>query len=639
MNHSEQTIMNHSIDAIGHTNVILVMNMRRFVKPEDRKRFEVFRTSPNFLTVLRTQWPEKLKASSAFSIVNYDCDEKDVAERMSTDEVCFATGIFRLHMMEEYVTPTYYLKDKNQVSFPNELKDNLQFKNLFLDVWNRWEIYVRPTVTGMFTVRLKRRYEKAAPLLTIASDVVALQTALDIPSAKHRLEFLKQNLADGNIPQQSKQESIEKFLEWAGKDEYVPIQWKLVTEVCRKLIQDIGMCIPVESSPIKLYDPKPIEPIPSHDSYVIYHIAQLIAPAQMIKKIRHQHIDGEADAELTDTNGQTKLLVTPDDIYKSEELKHNLVGLIEGAILRKPRKGEQANYFPHHYSKYTDNIFAQNLATWSDEICLLTTRAAVIIPSHQAIKDDLFISNFLVATSRVMYTWYWDAMVRLVEFVVEIRVLAQLMERASVNTLYEFEREIAMIRSNMSKHRLNINYGAVSEKVDKVASISHMLSIGQNLSTPSVWSRAEFAVEKARLLLSQQDVPLLIEHTERNVNNMNHLLDHIDELHLAQLSEKTNRWTYNLSVLLTALSLSFVIFAVVQFWASIEQLSSGTLTTVELDLLPFIARYGSILAVILVSVCLIVIFLVTVSLCRRLVEFASQGIKWIRLRWLRKRGF
>jgi hypothetical protein len=624
--------MTNSIDARGYTNIILVMNMRRFVKVEDQKRFESFRTSPAFLEVLRTQWPEKLKDSRAFTTVKHDVDENIPDVRMSTDEVCFATGIFRLHTLEEYVTPTYYLSDKEQVSFPDEIKDNLQFKNLFLEVWKRWDIYIRPTVTGMFTVRLKRCYEKATSLLNIASDVVALQTAFDIPSAMQRLELLRENLADGNISQQSKQKSIETFLEWAGKGKgsqgqpnYVPIQWKLVTEVCRKFIQDIDMTIPLEYPPITLQEPEPIAPTPLHDSYVVYHINELFAPVQLTKKVRPRSGAEEADMEQSDTKQvQTKVLVNPEDIYKSEELKHNLVGLIEGAILQKSHRKAQTSYFPRHYSEYTDNVFAKNRATWNDEICLLTPRAAVIIPSHKAMQDELFISNFWAATSRVKYTWYWDAMVRMLEFVVEIRVLAQLMERSSVNTLQEFEHEIATIRSHMVRRDIRINYRTLSEKVDKVASLSRMLSVGQNLSTPSVWSRAEFAVEKARLLLSQQDVPLLIEHTERNVNNMNNLLDHIDELHLAHLSESNNKWAYSLSFLLAGLSLSFVIFAVVQFWASVEQLSIGTLTSIERNLIPLIAKSGSILAAFLVLVSFVVILMLTVSFTKHLVEFFRQ---------------
>lgn len=414
--------MTNSVEARGYTNVILVMNMRRFIEPEDQARFESCRSSPVFLEALRSKWSEKIKDSAAFEVVKHDvvtADERSSNLRMSTDEVCFTTGIFRLNTLEDYVTPTYHLKDKSQISFPDEIRDNLQFKNLFLEVWKRWEIYIRPTVTGMFIVRLKRCYERATPILTIASDVVALQTAFDIPSAIHRLELLKDSLADGNISQKSKQESIEKFLEWAGNGradhanlDYVPIQWKLAMEVCRKFVQDISIKIPLGSYDIWMREPERTVSTPLHDSYVIYHINELIAPLQLVQKITPKSIDSEEPEDNALAVGQLqgksitkqeheKVSVTPEHIYKSEELKHNLVGLIEGAILQKSHRRAQTSYFPKHYSEYTDRVFAQNRATWNNEICLLTPRAALIIPARPSIQDELYISNFWATTDGV----------------------------------------------------------------------------------------------------------------------------------------------------------------------------------------------------------------------------------------------
>ena len=43
---------------------------------------------------------------------------------MSTDEVGFLTGIFRQGALDQYGTPTYYLKNKANVQFPNEISDN-----------------------------------------------------------------------------------------------------------------------------------------------------------------------------------------------------------------------------------------------------------------------------------------------------------------------------------------------------------------------------------------------------------------------------------------------------------------------------------------------------------------------------------
>ena len=618
--------MRDTVSARGHTSVILVLDMSRFVLPEDQPRFESIRGSRAFADVLRTQWPALLQRNGTFVPVERATDSHEFEQQTTSEEVGFISGIFRLNMLEEYTTPTYCLQ-KEGIHFPEGVRENLQFKELFADIWRRWDIYVRPTMTGMFVVRLTRHYPKATPIMTVASDVVKLQMVFDLPGALQRLRELEQNTEDSASVIQSKQASIREFLRWMNsgdtsdaRPEYVPVQWKLAMEVCRQLVKDINLRIPLPGGSLGLYVPDRTTSTPLHDSYVIYHIEELTAIELVVNKARQGARTEHSAEQMSGTalgDERRQKLVTPEDIRHSAEIQRNLIQLIEGSILEKLRRdtGSKSNgsarkpnrYFPTHRPTYISDILTQDRATWNDEVCLLAPRAAVIIPSRRAGQDALFISNFSATTGKVMYAWYWTAMERMLEFVVEIRVLAQLMERASADVLQEFVEALRQIRADMLRHEGRMDYQVLTPLIDQVANLSRMVGMCQGLSNPSVWSRAEYAVDKARYLMQQQDIPLLLEHTERNVNNLTSLLDHADELYLADLSERNNKETFWLSLVLAGLSLSITLFALPSFWADLNQLNNGALAEPSRrSLVPLVALLGDILAPVLITGSLIV---------------------------------
>ncbi|GAB4439141.1 MAG: hypothetical protein OHK0015_33630 [Chloroflexi bacterium OHK40] len=647
--------MLNAISACGHVTAVLVLNMRRFVEPAYHKRFERLRGSEAFLHALRTSWPARIESRGAFSVAQHQFEHKSVDTRMSTDEVAFLSGVFRLNALEDYSVPLYYLHDKERVEFPVEVRDNLQFTNVFMEVWSNWEVYVRPTVTGLFVISLRRRYTRTTPLLKIAADVVSLQTAFDIPGANQRLEELA---SLGNGAGQKKQESIRAFLNWldagepSGGPRYAPVQWKLAMEVCRQLVADAGLTIDAGELSVPLQSPDRTISTPLHDSFLIYHIEELLALEPIVLKARGLDPASEPDEQAEPSVGRNgarplavarkgvpKIHVTPNDILRSEELRQQVAGLLEGAVLRKlpngaatlrlqgrPAKatGQLKSYFPEHREPYLDGIFACNVATWEDEMCIVTGRAAFVMPSRHASRDELQLSNFSASTGRVMYLWYWEALERMFELVIEVRVLAHLIERGSSDLLRGFEQELTRLRKGMSQRDIRVNYAVLAEKVERVANMSRLLGLGQSLSTPSVWGRAEFAVAKARLLLEHQDVPLLMQHAERNVANLNELINHIDELYLADLSENNNRLSFYLSILLAGLSLSVIVFTVISFWADAEDLKGGSVPPAIIELIPPIVTSGSILSLVLSLVALTIIAWGVASFSRSLLRRAER---------------
>jgi hypothetical protein len=507
----------------------------------------------------------------------------------------------------------------------------------------------------MFVISLRRKYERTTPLLRIASDVVSLQTAFDIPGANQRLSDLSARSTNGSTSVQEKKKSIEAFLSWLDIDQeskwqpqYAPVQWKLAMEVCRQLVLDAGMQIGAGPNPIRLRVPDRTTTPPLHESFIIYHVDELIAIEPIVHKARAVEKDDYMTSELSLAlgqsydeksllqKGQPKIHVTPQDILNSDELKQQIVALLEGAVLRRlntskqkagqpsapvaKSAGQPKGYFPEHRPHHVQETFSANMATWQDELCILTSRAALIMPGNYSRHDELLLSNFSSSTGKVMYVWYWEAMEHMFEFVVEVRVLTQLIERASSELLGEFEQELTNVRRGMSRRNIRVNYGVLTDKVERVANLSRLLGLGRSLTAPSVWGRAEFAVEKARLLLARQDVPVLMHHAEKNVISLNELVNHMDELYLADLSESNNRLSFYLSMLLAGLSLSVVIFAIISFWADAKQLDEQSITPEIIAWVPAILYFGNILSLLLAILAMIIIGIGIVSFARNLVS-------------------
>ena len=579
--------MRANISARGYTSVILVMNMKRFIAGDasDRERFEVLRGKPEFAEALRNSWPGKIKDQNVFiTMEEYKKRRAESAKKqlapadmMSIEQMGFATGIFRSLMLEEYSFPLYVV-DKSQVEFSPDLESNFQFKTLFKKVWDRWDIYIRPTVTGFFVFRLTYRFrEKSRSLLAIAQDVLRLQESLDIPSARRWLEHSRERYFNEPETLSIKERSVKALLDWVGSTEnetsellYYPIQWKIAMEVASRFVQLIGSEIPIkEAEPIKLVRPEPSLSIPLHDSYVIHHFEDVLAEPSIIKK------------QSGKSNNRSQIKVTLNDIRNSHLLKRALINLVEGSLLRNTSEDgkkademvttqiiETTGSFPNPKWSLVDNLFEHNQASWNDELCMLGARTALIIPSQESMNSEISVSTVPSSTLRVKYARYWGAIERLVEFLVEIRVLSQLIESESFKLLGEMAQTVHETRSMLFSGDIQLGK-RLPDLVARAASLRHLAALSQSLSHPQLWSRAEYAIRKADYLLDQLGVPTIQEHIERNITSINSVVDHVDELYLADLSEKSNDNSTILSIGLAAASLTLTLLMLPSFWADI----------------------------------------------------------------------
>lgn len=553
--------MSDKIAAKGTTRVILVLNMKRFIREEAaRKRFETLRGSDAFARALHKSWKPALQSQSLFLPVAED--------EMSATDVGFATGIFRSLMLRRLAVPTTML-DKSQVKFSDDLESNFQFKTLFKRAWDRWTISIRPTMTGFFIIRLTYAYQQSPrSLIDLAKDAIKLQEPLDVPSAVNWLRYNRDRYENEPDKLAEKERSVKALLEWLGADVdnpqasgilYYPVQWKLALEAINLYVNSAQFSIPHPEGDILIEPAQPSISLPLHDSYIVYHFDELFAEPGVIGR----QPKGQAASA-------GKIPASLHDIRKSKQLRNALVNLLEGTVLRDPDKPDDEldtnGYFPSPRWSRADALITDNLASWNDELCLFTSRTALILPSKKWQPYEMAVSTVPGATLKVKYARYWEAVERMIEFVMEVRVLSQLIESDSYRLLERIADTVERIRADMFRGDIVIS-GDLKEQMAQAAHLNRVAALAQSIGHAQYWSRAEYAVEKAEKLFDLLDVPRILKHIERNIDSINGVADHVDELYLADLSEKSNEKTASLSNRLAAVSLILVLLALPSFWA------------------------------------------------------------------------
>jgi len=337
----------------------------------------------------------------------------------------------------------------------------------------------------------------------------------------------------------------------------------------------------------------------------VHHFTELLADSSVVIR-----------SKAGNDNKNTKIPVTVNDIRESPQIRQALVSLMEGSLLKPYREDNPSDTsrndhsFPVHRWSIVDQLLDQNQASWNDELCLLGSRTAIVMPAQKWRDYEMSVSSVPSSTLRVQYSRYWSAIERMIEFLIEIRVMALLLEGASYDLLRDIAEKIHRTRFELFSGDIKID-SDLPDLVSSAASLRHQAALCQSLSHPQLWSRAEFAIGKANYLLDQLGVPKILEHIERNINSIVEFVNHIDELYLADLSEKSNENANWLSMVLAAASLTLTILILPSFWADIGQ----TVSPQYHNLLPLIEVVGNWLAVFLIGSA---VFLFGVALFQRM---------------------
>ncbi len=617
--------MAENIRIIGHTSVILVVNMNQFIadtrEPNSRRRFERIRGTDRLARVLQLDWAnrfqtidhyaDQLRKTTPFFRADSDGD----SPQMSTDETGFVTGMFRHNMLTDYSAPEYWL-NKDAIRFDASLARNYQFRRLVFDrIWKQWDIFIRPTVTGMFVVRMARHYDRMQTLTRVARDVLDLQQSFDLLGAMEQYHKIDSDTDLSPEEKAQRRQSVDVLLNWLRIDPqyppspgYIPVQWQLALEVCHRFIESVGKeIVPASPEPngvIHLDKSQHNFATQLNDHYVVYQIDELITSYSREKPYR--------------IDEQNPWHVFPKDIkFQHENMKRAkrvaiskvqqaLVNLLEGAMLRRQdtqvADHESLRYFPSHTRSVLDRVFNNEIATWEDELCLMTARTTIVMPSHRSREAELYVSTLpSTDTTSVMYRDYWQAFERMVEFIAEVQVLAQLLERESLIISQNLVDRLRDIRYGMLQGQMDLKPRELTEQVEEAANLVRLVAMCQSLTTPHVWSRAEYAVDKAECLLKEMQVARILAHAERNVSSLTRFVDHIDELYIAEQSERSNQSTNRVSTLLGIVSLSVILFSLPSFWRDSQEIDDSVITSQILttEFISAVALAGTVLAILL----------------------------------------
>lgn len=427
-----------------------------------------------------------------------------------------------------------------------------------------------------FVIRLVYKYQQSPrSIIDLAKDAIKLQEPLDVPSAVRWLKYNRERYETEPEKLAATERSVKELLEWLGADVenpqesetlYYPVQWKLAVEAINFFVEDGRFTIPHKDGQIELRPCSSKRSLPLHDSYIIYHFDELLAEPGVINQTQSRK-----------ANVGVKVPVSLHKMRQSNRLRNAIVSLLEGTVLRDPGKPEEEldvnGYFPSPRWSHADALFEDqttNLASWSDELCLFTARTALIMPSKKWRNHEMAVSTVPSATLQVQYARYWEAIERMIEFILEVRVLVQLIESDSYRLLAQIANTIEGIRADMFNGDIVIE-GELKEQMARAAHLRRMAALAQSISHPPFWSRAEYAVQKAERLFSLLDVPRILEHVERNIESINSVADHVDELYIADLSEKSNDKATVLSLGLAAVSFIVTLLALPSFWYDLAE--------------------------------------------------------------------
>lgn len=579
--------MKVKISAKGYTNIILALNMNLFVAPEDQERFENLRGTTQFADVLQIGWESAENEISPFSKAMGEKISYFADDRISPEQVGFATGVFRSQFLRDYASPTYSL-NKELVSFPLELSDNFQFRALFMRAWKAWKIFVRPTVTGMLIIRLTRNYTSPRELIKISEDVLNLDEPLDVQSAQIWLARKKEDLREKPEEFEKDKLPVTAFLDWLGRDlsdkselQYLPVKWKIAMEVASLFIKAIGEISLPNIPPIHLTRYIPRLSIPLQDSYIIFHLDDIFADESIVIKENYNNATlKEQTAKLSEVKSKKQISVLPEDLNRSPLIKRALLNLLDGVILEHNTvdKGQKLNidlrYFPVLRWQNIDRMMENNLASWMGEICMLTTRNALIMPSRAYKKDHIYVSTTPGATLKAQYVRYWDAIERMLEFVIEIRMLVNLVERGSYKSLEEIANTFYIARENLQSGDIQMdnNLPQYPMRIRRISNLRRLAALSQNISDPSSWGRSESSILKARYLMDQFEISKLLVDIDRNINSLYSLISNVDELYLLDLAEKNNDYSVITSLGLAILLFVLAISALPSFFSYTQQI-------------------------------------------------------------------
>ena len=509
------------LQVIGNAYVILALDLAAFVTDDSLNDFQQIKGQKFF-----DQYLEKLPQK----VCKGPFDLSD--EYRKHEQSGYGIGVFNRVFAEDNFAPTYTVI-KEKLEFPSYLLNNVQFKDRFLPVWKRWDFHLRVSSNGIVTLILHLNIPKYREIELAAQDVMGLHYYFDMANALERRKEFQSNLGLDELSQAQKEsikqkiDSIEQLTAWVQErsmnhleNEKSPVVWQMAVEVMRRWIQNID-------GNISLKD----------EAGTLWKINLNLHPRSgTLREIYTTYIF----TSIRDRKNPSSLSagLPPQEILSTPSYQQIVAAVAEGALLH----GRKDYTLPLHNLQIANDLMGKNLATWDKELCIVTDKSTLIYYRPLDKQKVAFSSR------EVSYEDYWLTILRLIEFGLEVKMLALLLEVQTANLLV----------SRLSKKR-QVNKGLSTLTTDSIAiqllNISRLLAHTRSLSSAPLVGQANYAIRKYQFLLASFGVSEILTHAEINLSSMSQLLERSIDLDMQFQSQTVSETALAFSMVFASVSL------------------------------------------------------------------------------------
>jgi hypothetical protein len=503
--------MDEKLCATGMVSLVMVMNLRRFIRTDDAPARRRAMSGNPQSAVSSADMFDRLRGSAALAhFLEHDlCPSLPFV--IDTDEAHVETqghelSVFRQYLIDTYFFPTYRLTDSAlAIVDPALLADPLLAAHL-----RNWTFKLRLTRNGMAVVKIERHLDRV-PFADISAMILETQRFLP---AKHPA-------VNGGMP----------------------TQWQLAMDVVALFVRSCTYRFVVrgseESDPavtvINLHDTYASGRLPLHDRHIVYLFSEITLGSAPV---------GAAD--LRDRFG------------------HDVVGLLENSLVLR----EGASHYPAYKSDLIKTIFASDMATWEDEICLLTPETSFIW-HPLATGEERVIGGGKRPNTQALYQDYWKSIVRGIEHIVALKNELQLIERQTTRLL----EKVPDITRRATDGSLNkADRQAINDLATGIATLFRSLPQQRDLLVPSSVFRWSAAYRKFERLMHLLGIHTIERHIQTNVEELNAFLSHFNSIQIQYASQRTSLRFALITLLFSLMIIPSCMADLIQVWDERSQL-------------------------------------------------------------------
>jgi hypothetical protein len=436
---------------------------------------------------------EQLRGTSAFAqFLKHELqpDARFVrdSEEAAVEEHGYELGVFRRYLIENYFFPTYRLVDSAQA-----LRDpRLQAEQALAERLRDWTFKLRLTRNGTVVVKLERTVTEL-PLIAISELVAETQRLLPADSG----------------------EDLER----------VPTQRQLALNVVAQFVAACGTQFMIRGDSEQNGAVEPItlrnDTRPERPSLLDRHLVFLFsALSDGGRPVRPSELEASYSAQVA--------------------------GLLGNGLLIQPG----AFSYPDVKPAVSHELFAADLATWTEELCLIRPEATLICYDGAAFRDLLLGGAPRRADPN--YAAYWRSIVRGIEHLLVLKNELQIVERETTKLL---ERVPEITRRATDGSLNEADRQAITALATGIATQFRSLPQLRDLLVPTSVFRSSGASRKFERLMQLLGLHEIERHIQVNVEELSAFLTHFNSVQIQYDAEQNGLVFARLTVLFSILVL------------------------------------------------------------------------------------